>query len=514
MAKDGQPAGFKGFLTVLGGFAVASGLGAGWYYGPELGFMPERTAQTSPSPDAIKIAQPATEPAAPATEARAEPEAVPSEAAPQQNETANVADVPDVSEPDDTEEAAQTADVATEPVRPSIDEVRVEPDGLAIVAGRAAPGSEVLLLVDGEENITVTAEPSGSFAAVTMITTSTEAQILSVVQLMGSDKLAGLDEIIIAPSAPPVEETPAPELVAEVSPEPELSDAAPSVSVDVASLSGGEVPDDALPQSRSGDRLNQTGGGDQILDQPVAGELALADPSVSRSPAPLDRDAPIEPNAPGLAGGRVGADAPDETKTDLAALPVDQTEAQTLPPVQTPARSGVSVLRSTADGVEVLGRAPEVQDNVSIDTISYSAEGEVQLAGRAQEDARIVRVYLDNAPIATLDVDPDGRWRGDLPDVDTGIYKLRVDEVSDGGDVTSRLETPFKREDPDILQAAQSSDSVQAKRITVQTGNTLWAIARDRYGEGVLYVQIFEANRDAIRDPNMIFPGQVFELPE
>ena len=53
-----------------------------------------------------------------------------------------------------------------------------------------------------------------------------------------------------------------------------------------------------------------------------------------------------------------------------------------------------------------------------------------------------------------------------------------------------------------------------ATAITVQSGATLWAIARDRYGEGLLYVRVFEANRDTIRDPDLIYPGQVFALPE
>jgi nucleoid-associated protein YgaU len=49
--------------------------------------------------------------------------------------------------------------------------------------------------------------------------------------------------------------------------------------------------------------------------------------------------------------------------------------------------------------------------------------------------------------------------------------------------------------------------------ITVQPGFTLWGIAQDRLGDGVLYVQVFDANRDKIRDPDLIYPGQVISLP-
>ena len=49
--------------------------------------------------------------------------------------------------------------------------------------------------------------------------------------------------------------------------------------------------------------------------------------------------------------------------------------------------------------------------------------------------------------------------------------------------------------------------------LTVQPGFTLWGIAKSEFGDGVLYVQVYEANKDKIRDPDLIYPGQVFTLP-
>ncbi len=173
------------------------------------------------------------------------------------------------------------------------------------------------------------------------------------------------------------------------------------------------------------------------------------------------------------------------------------------------------MLKSTAEGVEVLQpAAPQVMANVALDTISYSEAGDVQLSGRAQSHANEVRVYLDNAAIITLPVDDKGRWRGDLPDVDEGIYTLRVDEVSVDGTVSSRVETPFKRESAAVLAAATANTDAPISAITVQKGDTLWAISRERYGDPLLYVSVFEANSDTIRDPDLIYPGQVFALPD
>lgn len=113
-------------------------------------------------------------------------------------------------------------------------------------------------------------------------------------------------------------------------------------------------------------------------------------------------------------------------------------------PVPPSADTPVALLKSDADGVELLpGTAPEVTDRIALDTITYSDEGEVRLAGRAQAQASSVRVYLDNRSVGALEVDPQGRWRGDIEDIKTGIYTLRVDELDQGGDVISRVETPL-----------------------------------------------------------------------
>ena len=51
-------------------------------------------------------------------------------------------------------------------------------------------------------------------------------------------------------------------------------------------------------------------------------------------------------------------------------------------------------------------------------------------------------------------------------------------------------------------------------RLTVIRGDNLWNIARAHYGEGLRYTVIFEANKGQIRDPDLIYPGQVFSIPK
>ncbi|MDE0983818.1 MAG: LysM peptidoglycan-binding domain-containing protein [Yoonia sp.] len=190
-------------------------------------------------------------------------------------------------------------------------------------------------------------------------------------------------------------------------------------------------------------------------------------------------------------------------------------------PVPVPA-AAPAILIVTAEGVDVVqpalsNVAPDVLSNVALDSITYNPSGEVLIAGRAAGEG-FVTVYLDNQPITTSRIVAGGTWRTDLPDVDTGIYTLRIDEVDTAGEVVSRIETPFKREEPEVVAQALAVDiakpDFQVAMTTVQPGTTLWAIARDQFGSGVMYVEVFEANRDRIRDPNLIYPGQVFRLPE
>ncbi|GLQ34729.1 peptidoglycan-binding protein LysM [Amylibacter marinus] len=156
--------------------------------------------------------------------------------------------------------------------------------------------------------------------------------------------------------------------------------------------------------------------------------------------------------------------------------------------------------------------AEVVQDNVtpnraiiadlSLDTINYSDAGHVILAGRGASD-QSVRVYVDNHPVSLGAID-DGRWSFEIPNIDEGIYTLRVDSIDETGAVVERVESPFQRVDVAALEGA----------VTIQPGFTLWHLAEQKYGSGARFVQIYEANKDIIKDPDMIFPGQVFDLPE
>ncbi|WP_170544921.1 LysM peptidoglycan-binding domain-containing protein [Ruegeria arenilitoris] len=358
-----------------------------------------------------------------------------------------------------TAEQEDTAEAAP-PVTPSLDQIFVEPDGNAVLSGSAEPGAEVNVLLDGEPVHSFTVDPSGQFAEFLSIPFADTARGLTL-QTQGDEPVRSDDYVIAAlPEPEPVAEPTAPAETAE-------NETTQPENAETENVAAAETADVAEPI--------------ETTDAPEPGETA----DVSESEAEAEQSAQA-----------AGEDA----------------QAQ-----------GVAILRSGEDGVELV-QAPTAQpkepDQVALDTIGYSDAGDVELTGRVP-DGSVVRLYLDNRLVDDLTPADDGKWRSELDGIEPGVYTLRVDEVGADGTVMSRLETPFKREPQEVLRAAEATDEPELdpdtppiRSVTVQEGDTLWAISRERFGDGVLYVRLFEANRDSIRDPDLIYPGQIFTIPE
>ncbi|SLN55278.1 LysM peptidoglycan-binding domain-containing protein [Roseisalinus antarcticus] len=328
---------------------------------------------------------------------------------------------------------------------------------------------------------------------------------------------------------------------------PDLRAPAPTGPAEVADLAEGlgASPDDAAREAPEQVALAPEAASPDVPDA-LAEPAAPAEPEAMTGPGPeLEARAPradagTAPPPGGIDEGPTRTETADLTEpsagavpdVDLATAPAPDAERLT-PPAPTGGAqaqaeapqvlpSAPTVIVADSTGVRVVQpsggeMAPEVMTSVALDTITYDPDGEVVISGRGSSDS-FVRIYLDNTPITSSRIAEDGQWRMDLPDVDTGIYTLRVDEVSAEGEVVSRIETQFQREAPEtiarVMAAETSREGFAVAVRTVQPGNTLWAIAEERYGDGILYVRVFEANRDLIRDPNLIYPGQVFRIPE
>ncbi|SHI81346.1 LysM domain-containing protein [Shimia gijangensis] len=371
-------------------------------------------------------------------------------------ETETVAKPAPETEPEAAPVIAEPAPVPPS-IAPTFDLVRVEPDGRTLVAGIAAPGVEISIILDRDEVAVTSTDASGKFVSFLNIEASDKARVMSLVQ-KGEGGLASEATVIIA-----------------------------ATPVVIASVVEPEQEPTSTP-----------------VEETAVETATTEDTSVAPTEEPAAESAATQPSAVATAEVPEQAETTETTETTETA---EATETPVTTTVLLKDPSGVTVMQAPNEA------SPEVMSTVALDAISYSEAGEVQLSGRSGQEG-FVRVYLDNTPVTTSRIEEDGNWRMELPDVDTGVYTLRVDEVAKDGTVVSRVETPFKREDQETLKAATEDAVADAQVVTVQPGSTLWAIADERYGDGVMYVRVFDANRDRIRDPDLIYPGQVFALPE
>ena len=209
----------------------------------------------------------------------------------------------------------------------------------------------------------------------------------------------------------------------------------------------------------------------------------------------------------------------------------------------------------------------EAKPSVIIKTAEVD-KGAFYAAGFAPRGTH-VRIYLNGSALADVTADAAGNWsltigKGMTP----GHYVIRADALDGQGKVIARAEVPFdvpvavaaadapaaKPEPapqpaptpapapqpapagkPPVLgsaapppaasgentpPAAASADADASHAVvpeistaTVTRGDSLWRISRKTLGFGVRYTLIYQANAKQIRDPNLIYPGQVFVLP-
>jgi len=398
--------------------------------------------------------------------------------------------------------------------------------------------------VASDESGAGASEDTGTeFAASEATSPQTDAPDVVVADVAASDSVAP-EAVAADPVAPE-------EVVADVvaRAQDELQDEPSEVSVaetgsDADTATASQSAEAAAPESDSAEAAQSVRAETETAPDPAAAPEVVSDET--QRPAAADTRAQLAtPTAaeaasdgPAEAVGSAEPARPPVVATDDAGSQPPREQAGVSEPQATPEETTVeadgatapkpdvalTVLRAGKDGVSLVQPAtpvaPELVNKVALDTISYTETGDVQLAGRAQPEA-LVRVYLDNSPVTDIATASDGRWSTALTSVAPGIYTLRLDEISlADGSVSSRLETPFKREAPEVLQPALeagSSPDASAPAIqvvTVQEGDSLWAISQERYGSGFLYVRVFEANKSDIRDPDLIYPGQIFTLPK
>lgn len=342
---------------------------------------------------------------------------------------------------------------------PTFDVLRVEGDGSAVVAGKAAPGSTVELF-DGTAVLgKAIAGPDGAFAIV-----------------LDTPLKAGDHQIVLRATG---------------------TDKDVSTSTQTAVVSIPEKPDGQVLAM-----VEEPGKPAQLLTVPQ--------PQASTNAAPTDK--PAGETAEG------NAEASQVASADPAAgaAPVQEQ------PVAEAAGPKIAV-----EAVEIDG-------------------GKVFVAGRA-DAGRKVRAYANEILLGEAVTSPDGHFLVEAArDLPVGEYTIRVDGLEAEGDkVAVRATVPFQREPgttvaavaPSVQEGGSGQPAASAEGATdagagqpattvapklehvdgsviIRRGDTLWHISRRVYGQGVRYSTIYLANQEQITDPDRIWPGQVFKVPE
>lgn len=269
---------------------------------------------------------------------------------------------------------------------PSFDIVRVEPNGDAVIAGRAEPGATVTIMSHDGALAEVTTDDSGAWVAI-------------------------LDQ----PLAPGDHEL----WVSAQSEDGKRLESNVAVVMSVPDAAGGET---AVASAEEGD---DSSGGFSLGN---AASGSGDDTSLGLS---QDSDA----------GNLSTADAANAVDEALAEAGAGVTGDEVLAVVVPRDGTGdIDVLQAPGDGVGISGGG-----DLTLDSLSYDTNGNVTLSGQAEPGATVVP-YVDGEPAGQTTADADGAWQLTLDEeLAEGQYDLRVDQLGESGDVSARLETPFQQ---------------------------------------------------------------------
>ena len=225
----------------------------------------------------------------------------------------------------------------------------------------------------------------------------------------------------------------------------------------------------------------------------------------------------------------VALSEPGKATEILVPIPPDLTAAGDLAVNKLPS-SGATVQVQVQAQAETGARA-----GVAITVVEAEDTGTLYASGTAAKDAS-VRLYLNETYLDTAQVGTEGKWslkvvKGITP----GTYNVRVDDVEAAtGKVLSRAEVKFDFA-PKVAEVAAATETPSAstpepaattvkdasavvvaaiETATVVRGDSLWRISKKTYGSGFRYLVIHQANKEQIRNPDLIYPGQVFVLPK
>ncbi|MER8491046.1 LysM peptidoglycan-binding domain-containing protein [Mesorhizobium australicum] len=465
----------KAFLFAAGGTVAAAGTA---YVS---GALDPYLHRTPPAEVAALTPPAAPKPADPGTEARLPAPAVPAAPGAAPQATASAAPATDAAAPPATDAAAPAAPATAGPIAPTFDVVRVESNGSIVVAGNAAPNSKVEILNGATVIGSTVAGPDGAFVIVLEDPLKPGDYTIALRSTVGAVVTASAQTAVVS-----------------------------------------------VPANAAGQVL-------AMVEEPGKPAELLTVPASEPKPAPATGDQAAAPAA------------------EAAAAPATATPAVA---AAKPAPAAPAAPAAAAAEPKIVVEAVEIDGN------------KIFVAGLA-DPGRKVRAYANDILLGDAQTSSDGHFLVEATrDIPVGSYTIHVDGLdADGVKVVARAAVPFEREPGEAVAAVAPAETKPAEAkaaapavaaaapgetapapaapateapakvaaatppsdvpeivspklehadsaVIIRRNDTLWRISRRVYGHGMRYSTIYLANQDQIRNPNRIWPGQVFKVPE
>jgi hypothetical protein len=450
------------------------------------------------------------------------------------------------------------------PETPRFDVVRVGARGVAVIAGRAPAGAEVLLLESGREMARARADSRGEWVILPPDPLPPGSYQFGLVARLNGQEAAGADAVVVVvPDPPPaLAEAPRPDPVeaarraaAEARAQAEAAARSEQIRLEAEATLRAAREENARAEEarlaaeaalanarREAERRRRAEAEAAAQAEAARRQAALAEAEAQRraraedaARAAAEAEAAARAEAARRAAELAEADARRQAQAEAARLAelaraeaearrreaaaaaamqqaaaaaraaAETRAAEAARPPAAPSQPLV-VLLPQGETPRLLQGPPTARQGLALAQVDYDDLGAIRFAGTAAPGATL-RVYVNERHAGDAEADRDGQWAlAPRDNVTVGRHRLRVDQVAAAGAVAARIEVPFQRDEV-------AAEALPEGRVVVQPGANLWRLARAAYGSGLQYTVIYEANRDQIRNPDLIFPGQVFSLP-
>ncbi|MEE2695398.1 MAG: LysM peptidoglycan-binding domain-containing protein [Pseudomonadota bacterium] len=148
-----------------------------------------------------------------------------------------------------------------------------------------------------------------------------------------------------------------------------------------------------------------------------------------------------------------------------------------------------------------------LDNGLSLDLVDYAPDGKLAFSGRTLPNNEI-RFIISNKLLGTSMSNEFGNWKFISNIIDLSSNHMTIITKINNQELSLQFNQLDLNKSLDFQNLSQSK-----KKFVVESGNSLWRIARKTMGGGVYYTEIFKNNLKQIKDPDKIFPGQVLNIP-